>query len=174
MSEKFLQITPEELAAKERAQFEKGRAEGKTEAEATAKEQVAAAQAAGAAKERDRVKDVLSIPHVGHEELIAGLAFDGKSSKADAALAIIEAEKSTRSKVRKDLKEDAPNPLPDGGDPAKDAASDRNLTVEERCKKNWASNKDEVRDNFMNFEGYVAFEKNFAAGNIRMREKGAK
>lgn len=166
----FIQITPEELAAKENAAFAKGKAEGRTEAEASVKDQVAAARTEGAASERGRIKDVLSLPHAGHEELIQGLAFDGKSTKADAALAIIEAEKSTRSKQRENLAKDAPKPVADA-EPADAEAADSGLTIEDRCKKNWASNKGGVRDEFFSEAAYVAFEKNKAAGNVRILEK---
>lgn len=174
MSEKFIQITPEELTAKEKAAFDKGKAEGietgRAEGITTGRTE---GIASGATAERERIKSVLDVPHAGHEKLFAELAFDGKTTAAEAALAMVKAERATREQVRTDLTKDAPKPLPAGGDPGA-GSGDEGLTVEERCKKAWAANKDNVRSHYGSEAAYIAFEKQMAAGNIRILEKGAK
>lgn len=161
MNEKFEQITAGEKEALERAAFERGKAEGLAAGKAEG-------VTIGATNERERIQSVLSLPHAGHEKLITGLAFDGKTTKPEAAVAILEAERVTREKARTDLATDAPKPLDAGGDPA---AESQGGTVEERCKKNWAANKDNVRSNYLSVEGYIAFEKQMAGGNVRILEK---
>jgi hypothetical protein len=170
----FIQITPEELAAKEKEAFDKGKAEGKTEAETTAKTQLAEAGVTAAAKERERIKSVLDVPHVGHEELFGKLAFDGRTTAAEAALAMVNAERATREKVQGDIRKDAPKPLDNGGDPGAGGGTESAGFDEERCKKNWAANTGNVRGHYGSESAYIAFERQMAAGNIRILEKGAK
>ncbi len=54
--------------------------------------QLTEAQAAGAENERKRISDVRAQLVPGHEKLIETMAFDGQSSAADAAMAIVAAE----------------------------------------------------------------------------------
>ena len=68
---------------------------------------------AGATTERERIQAVLkqgsALP--GHEELIQGLAFDGKTTGPEAAVAILGAEQQSRAKVVQNIKSDAPEAL---------------------------------------------------------------
>lgn len=73
---------------------------------------VDAAHAAGAASERDRIAAVRATAIPGHEALIEQLAFDGSSTAADAALAIIGAEKSLRGAAAAALDAEAPPVVP--------------------------------------------------------------
>lgn len=70
-------------------------------AEATAchAEALAAARVEGAAAELERIKSVRAQSIPGHEALVEQMALDGKSTAADAALAIVEAEKVQRSQA---------------------------------------------------------------------------
>jgi signal peptide peptidase SppA len=82
------------------------------EAQAGMNEAVATARAEGAEAERLRIADVRAQAIPGHEALIEQLAFDGKSTSADAALAIVGAEKSLRSKALLDIDDEAPPAVP--------------------------------------------------------------
>lgn len=73
---------------------------------------VAAARAEGAAAELDRINSVRAQSIPGHEALVEQLAFDGKSSAADAALAIVTAEKSARTAAAAALDAAAPPAVP--------------------------------------------------------------
>lgn len=78
-------------------------------AEATAghAEALAAARAEGAAAEVARIQAVRSVSIPGHEALIEQLAFDGSSTEADAALAIVKAEKDLRGSALSAIEDEA-------------------------------------------------------------------
>lgn len=65
----------------------------------------------GAENERQRVKGVMSQSMAGHESLIHEMAFDGKSTGGDAAMAVLSAEKSKLKAVNDDLSDQAPDPV---------------------------------------------------------------
>ena len=92
-------------------------------AEATAghAEALTAARAEGAEAERQRIADVRGQAIPGHEALIEQLAFDGKSTGAHAALAIVAAEKGKISQEAANLDADANPPVDavDSGDGTK-------------------------------------------------------
>ena len=67
--------------------------------------------ATGATQERDRIAAVRTQVLPGHEALIESLAFDGKTTGPEAAMAVLAAEKQTRTAQAKALASDAPNPL---------------------------------------------------------------
>ena len=66
----------------------------------------------GATQERERIQAVLAVGDglPGHETLLSGLAFDGKTSAADASLAVLAAEKQQRAAAIAAHKADAPDP----------------------------------------------------------------
>lgn len=73
-------------------------------AEATAgfNDQLAAARQEGAAAEQRRIAEVRAQAIAGHEQLIETLAADGKTTGAEAAMAIVAAEKALRSQAAVD------------------------------------------------------------------------
>jgi signal peptide peptidase SppA len=73
---------------------------------------LAAAKIEGAAAERDRIAAVRGTLIPGHEALIETMAFDGVSSAADAALAIIGAEKQLRIGALSAIEDEAPPTVP--------------------------------------------------------------
>lgn len=79
---------------------------------AEAPDVLAAVQAEGASAERARIQAVEGQSIPGHEALIASLKFDGKSTAGDAAMAVLAAEKQTRTSMAAKLASDAPAPLP--------------------------------------------------------------
>ncbi|MBC7600529.1 MAG: signal peptide peptidase SppA [Polaromonas sp.] len=74
-------------------------------------EAAAALRAQGADAERARIQAVEGQLIPGHEALIGALKFDGKSGAGDAALAVLAAEKQTRTAAATALANDAPLPL---------------------------------------------------------------
>jgi len=78
---------------------------------AEAPDVLAAIQAEGASAERARIQAIESVAVPGHDALIASLKFDGKSTAGDAALAVLAAEKQTRSAASAALAADAPAPV---------------------------------------------------------------
>jgi len=79
---------------------------------AEAPDVLAAIQAEGASAERERIQAIEGQAIPGHEALIASLKFDGKSTAGDAAMAVLAAEKNSRSAAAAALASDAPAPLP--------------------------------------------------------------
>lgn len=79
---------------------------------AEAPDVLAAVLSEGASAERARIQSIEAQAIPGHEALIAGLKFDGKSTAGDAAMAVLAAEKQTRTAQAAALASDAPQPLP--------------------------------------------------------------
>lgn len=68
--------------------------------------------AKGAEAERQRIKEVRAQLMKGHEALIEKLAVDGTSTGADAAMAIVAAEKAAREKTEAALAAEGNPPVP--------------------------------------------------------------
>jgi len=79
---------------------------------AEAPDVLAAIRQEGAADERARIQAIEAVAVPGHAALISALKFDGKSTAGDAALAVLSAEKQTRTAAAQALADDAPQPLP--------------------------------------------------------------
>lgn len=79
---------------------------------AEAPDVLAAIQQEGASTERARIQSIEAQAIPGHDALIASLKFDGKSTAGDAAMAVLAAERQTRSAAAAALAADAPQPLP--------------------------------------------------------------
>ncbi|MCX5875304.1 MAG: signal peptide peptidase SppA [Deltaproteobacteria bacterium] len=88
------------------------------EAQTGISEALATAKQEGAAGERQRISDVRAQIIPGHEALIEQLAFDGKSTGAEAAMAMVGAEKSLRERAKADIlaEGNALVPAADSGD----------------------------------------------------------
>lgn len=97
-------------------------------------------RAEGAAAERARIQAVEGQSMPGHEALIAGLKFDGKSTAGDAALAVLAAEKKARSAQAAANAEDAPQPLAQApaatvaAPAAPEAADDSRASLDKKTK----------------------------------------
>ena len=87
----------------------------------------------GSTQERDRIKAVLAVGEglPGHEELLQGLAFDGKTSAADASLAVLGAEKALRAAAIEAHKQDAPPAAKGSAAPADKGEKSRVQQIEE-------------------------------------------
>lgn len=95
----------------------------------------------GATAERTRIQAVLAQSLPGHEKLVQELAFDGKTTGPEAAVAVLNAEKAARGNALATLKTEAHPPLPqpalpdgDGRQAADDSAAAFEADVEARMK----------------------------------------
>jgi hypothetical protein len=124
---------------------------------------------AGADAERARIKSIHDLPRAGHETLLAGLMFDGKSTAGEAALAVLAAEKTARTAALNTMREEAPNPVkPSAESPAKPKAGDDKRSLETRTKEAWDNNP-ELRAEFADdFDRYFAYEKAAESGQVRV------
>lgn len=73
---------------------------------------------AGATAERERIQGVEAASYPGHEKLIEQMKFDGKSTRADASVAVLDAEKKKVGGKLADIRSDAPGAVA-ATDPAK-------------------------------------------------------
>lgn len=69
-------------------------------------------QALGAAAERERIKGIEALAIPGHEALLEKLKFEGSTSVPEAALQLIQAEKSATASHLADWRKDAAPPVP--------------------------------------------------------------
>ncbi len=128
--------------------------------------------AAGKTDECNRIQSVESAALPGHEELIGKLKFDGKTTGEQAALQIIQAEKSNKAKALGDYTAQAPQPV---SQPAADdlpstpsARGQENMTDEERLQSTWDSDKVLRAEFGGDFEAYKAFETACSAGQVKI------
>lgn len=81
----------------------------------------------GATQERDRIQAVLAVGDglPGHEKLLATLAYDGKTTAAEASQAVLAAEKQARAAALAAHQQDAPPPAKPGAAPADQPDEDK-------------------------------------------------
>lgn len=137
-------------------------------------------RALGASDERTRIQAVEDALIPGHEALIAGLKFDGKTSGGEAALAVLAAEKKVRQTAAAALAADAPGALvqkplsPVTDDAAARAKADKEardkLPLEGRCKAEWEANA-ELHAEFSSLDSYTAYMKATDKGHARVMGK---
>jgi signal peptide peptidase SppA len=144
-------------------------AEAPDVAEALRAEGAAAATPAAATAERERIQSVFAQSMPGHDALINSLAFDGKTSGAEAAVAVLGAEKKLRATALSDRRADAPDPAPHAAAPAGSSqeAADTSLSVEERCKASWDKDAN-VRAEFGTLASYTAYTRGLESGRVRV------
>lgn len=85
---------------------------------------VAAASTSAAAAERARIEGVRATALPGHEKLVETLAFDGKTTPAEAALAVNAAHRASLAAAASAHEKDAPKALPHAAAPS-DKVKDR-------------------------------------------------
>lgn len=138
-------------------------------AEALRAEGAATAQAEAATAERERIQSVFAQSMPGHEALINSLAFDGKTSGAEAAVAVLGAERSMRTKAMSDRNADAPTVVTHAAAPS-DAATDvaANPETEAQAKAKWEAS-DELRAEFAG-----SFSTYWAACQVDNKTRAAK
>jgi signal peptide peptidase SppA len=137
--------------------FARGKQEGET-----------AGRALGAKAELERILGVEAQALPGHEQLIATLKADGKTTGAEAAVQVLAAEKKKLGGKLEALTEDAKEPakvqqtVP--GQRTQDAPKG---SIEEQCKHAW-ENDPKVQAEFTSLAAYTAFRKAEASGGLRL------
>lgn len=131
-------------------------------------------RASGAKAERERILGIEKAALPGHEKLIADLKYDGNKSAADAALAIIEAEKAKRATrlAALDTDETLVNGLrsePANGQEEPKPAS-TNLTGEAAWKAEFEGSADLQRE-FRTEAQYLAFKRAEMRGAFKLMTK---
>ena len=140
--------------------FDKGKAEGIAEGKA-------AGIIEGTKAETERIKAVMGQSLPGHEALVNKLMFDGKTTEAESAVAILAAERVRNLKGLKTLAQEAVKPVEEEEE-VDEKKDEENQPLETR----WKASK-ELRAEFGdNFESFKAYEENVRAGNIRVFNPG--
>lgn len=123
--------------------------------------------------ECERIKGVHEQSVAGHEDLINELMFDGKTDAGMAAVQILKCDKGNRQEHIDKLEQDAAQIADKTIIPEiEKVKTDRsNMSVEDRCKLEWDESAD-VRDEYGNFDAFVAYETAMDNGQIkRLGEK---
>jgi hypothetical protein len=152
----------EGLAKGEALGLEKGRSENTDKAKAE-----------GARVERERIKAIEAQAIPGHEKLIEQMKFDGVTTGEQAAVKILQAEKTLRITIAGQLKTDAPKPVTHAAppEPGAEQPEDKTLPIAERAKANW--DKDPaLRTEFAgDYERYLAFATAVENGRVKVIAK---
>lgn len=115
--------------------------------------------AAGATAEKNRIQEVLAQSMAGHDVLVQGLAFDGKTTGPEAAVQVLAAEKQLRGKALENLNNDAVPPVvPTNPADIRDEVP--------ATKEAFAANAELVEE-FGDFEAYAAYTAAVAAGQVK-------
>jgi len=131
-------------------------------------EKLAQAKTEGATAEQLRIKGVREQSVPGHEALIENMALDGKSTAADAALAIVAAEKTLRATTLTNIQQNAAPIIPPvDGENLTATGKKETGTIEEMAQAAWDKSED-VRDEFRSFGAYLAFRKAEKEGRVRI------
>lgn len=133
--------------------------------------------AEGAAAERTRIQGVLGVALPGHEALVQTLAFDGKTSPGDAALAVNTAERAALKAAGTEIRNERPRPVAAAtvdatAEAAAAAAAAAEAaepvgTGEERARSTWDRDAT-LRAEFVSFESYSAWFKANDRGAIKV------
>lgn len=116
----------------------------------------------GATNERQRIQDVFAQSMPGHEALIEKLAFDGKTTGEQAAVAVLNAERKNRAESAADRASDAAEvddvvaSLETDEPPPKPSS----LTGEEKLKAEWDASEDLRAEFGGEFDRYKAYAEN--------------
>lgn len=110
-------------------------------AQAIAGEAMAKAKAEGAQGERERIRGVYAAALPGHDDLVEAMAWDGKTTPGEAALAINAAERQAQRAAIKGRKQDAEilDGIRDSGEAGKQQGEDyKPGTLAEEARKAYA------------------------------------
>lgn len=138
--------------------------------------------AAGAAAERARILAVEAQALPGHDALIATLKADGKTTGAEAAAAVLAAERTLRTSAAARLAAEAPQPVATAAAPAVDIgaaaaaqaaeAAEAALPLAERCEAQWKRDA-KARGEFPDLAAYTAYTRASESGRVKRLSKAA-
>lgn len=125
-------------------------------------------QTEGARAERDRIAGIEKAALPGHEAIIAAHKADASKTAADAALAIIAAERDTRGKQLKGLDADEEKLKGLRSEPANGTEKPAVIPEgEAKWKADYAGSA-ELRAEFQNETAYLAFKRADARGAVKI------
>ncbi len=163
--ESLKQAYPDLISKMEQEAFNKGYSEGMAKG-------VEDGIKSGAESERARIKAVEESILPGHEELIASLKYDGKTTGEQAAVRVLQAEKTLRKTALDEYNADTP-PVVNSVDATgtEERTTEENLPSDEKAKKAWGKDA-ALRAEYSNdFEAYMAFIEASEAGLVKIYNK---
>ena len=124
--------------------------------------------AQGAQAERDRIHGIEALAMPGHDELIAKLKYDGKTTAAEAAIQILAAEKNTRANMGKKFENDTPKPVPHAAAPEHEhKAESDGLQGKEKWQADWKESAD-LQAEFKTADVYCAYMQAVENGSVKI------
>jgi signal peptide peptidase SppA len=139
-------------------------------------ELAASIAAEAAAAERARIQGVLGVALPGHEALVEDMAFDGRTSPGDAALAVNTAERTALKTAGATLRAERPaavvgaslgDPLAAAAAAAAEKQAEPTGTVEERARTTWDRDAS-LRNEFVSVESFTSWFKANDRGAIKV------
>lgn len=123
--------------------------------------------AEGAKAECQRIADVRANAMKGHEALTEQFVADGKTTGAEAAVAILAAENAKKTAGLETLEKEAVKPLGDNVSADESGTGTEPQTLQEK----WDSDAS-IRDEFSSFGSYEAYTKAVESGQVRIFKHG--
>lgn len=124
------------------------------------------AKTEGATAERERIQSVLDQSMPGHEETVQAMAFDGKTSGPEAAVAILKAEKGVRVAKVGAIAADA-NDIPTIEPSEVTPKAKVELPLEDQCKADWDKDSNLRAEFGDSFDAYLAYSLADADGLVK-------
>lgn len=124
------------------------------------------ARSEGATAERQRIIDVMAQSLPGHEALIETLAFDGVTTGPEAAVKVLNAERSVSKSTFEAQVDDAPIALEEEAD--NDVVNENDVPVEDRLRVKWDKSASLRQEFGGSFETYLAYAKANENGTIKV------
>lgn len=125
----------------------------------------------GAEAERKRIQGIEAVAAPGYESVIAAAKFDGKTTAGEAAILITKKLQEDHANTLAELKRDGIPPVsqPAAQDMAsQNSQADDDTPIETKAKAAWEKSKSLQEEFSGNYDAFLAFEKNVAAGRIKI------
>lgn len=149
--------------------FEEGRQAGIEEGKAESREE---ALVAGAQAETQRIKDIEALLIPGHEALVQTLKFDGKTTAAEAAIKLVQAEKGVQRATADALAADGVKPVAHAAAPAEGEEGGGDGAPEGPDKWKAQYEKDsKLQAEFKTFSAYEGYMRGVASGRVKILRK---
>jgi len=137
------------------------------EALAGMNEKLAEARKEGGTAENLRIKDVLAQKLPGHEAMVTELAFDGKTTGPEAAVAVLQAENKLRANTLTSLQAGAP-PVIEG----RNTDNQETMSEDDKLKAEWNNNQ-AIQAEFAGiFETFAAYKKELPGVKVKNQKRG--
>lgn len=153
------------------ALIDKSATDAKAAAESSFSSKLDEAKKVGADAERARIEGVLETGLPGHDALVKKLAFDGKTTPAEAALAVNQAERAAQKGHLEGMREDGKISLPAAteihSEPRASEPQGEGVT-DEALKKAWDADKNLRAEFGDDFNAFAAYKEHEAKGSIRL------